>query len=156
MATLNNHVNVWGTCLQILHRKGFRMRLELDADSDFEGTYVAEKDGLDFLADNPLELLGLVAIYEEVKPAAVPPYWWCVKGDGPDHSRLLNEAGEKREAREKELAAMRELDPGKWIEMIRDVLDNSGSDSDAAGQLGITTEVMRKFLEDPLLRHQEK
>jgi hypothetical protein len=35
-----------------------------------------------FKADNPIELLGLTAVYEFVQPIKDEPYWWQV--DGPD------------------------------------------------------------------------
>jgi hypothetical protein len=48
--------------------------------------WIAEKDGFYFCAGNPIELLGLVAVREHMKPAADVSYWWHT--DGPD---LLSE-----------------------------------------------------------------
>jgi len=44
--------------------------------------WLAMKDGFSFRADNPIELLGVVGIYEEIKPATDSEYWWRL--DQPD------------------------------------------------------------------------
>ena len=40
------------------------------------------KSGLYLLGGNPIELLGLIAIYDERKPASPSEYWWQI--DEPD------------------------------------------------------------------------
>lgn len=46
-----------------------------------ECLWIAEKDDYDFLADNPIELLGLVGIYEHKQPTEDVPYWWAERGE---------------------------------------------------------------------------
>lgn len=74
---LSSYPNVHNTCLILLERKGYVLRCEMP-----EENWIAEKDGFKFFADNPIELLGLVAIRQELQPAADTEYWW--KLDEPD------------------------------------------------------------------------
>ena len=84
MPALGDHVNVWNTCLLIIRSSGYLIRLEADdsgADLD-ECFWVAEKNGYDLWASNPIELLGLVKIHEFQSPAGAPQsYWWRLEGD---------------------------------------------------------------------------
>jgi hypothetical protein len=83
--TLSSHANVYNTCLSILRQRGYALRLEYGANDgeEYESPlWIAEKDGFRFMADNAIELLGLTAIFEFVKPTKNEPYWWSV--DGPD------------------------------------------------------------------------
>jgi hypothetical protein len=85
MAALGSHGNVYNTCLLILKAHGFSLSIEdSDEGNDSSSTiWMAEKNGYDFHADNPIELLGLVSIYEYHRPDGEPtPYWWSI--DGPD------------------------------------------------------------------------
>ena len=91
---LSSHINVWNTCLRILRQRGFDLRVEgeLGADGCYptDATWTAEKDGFYFRADNPIELLGLVAVHDHVRPREDLPYWWTV--EGPDLYTELMEA----------------------------------------------------------------
>jgi hypothetical protein len=85
--SLSSSGNVHNTCLRILRQRGFA--LSVDGEQDADGCYptdclwIAEKEGYRFAADNPIELLGLVAIYDHVQPQGeAKGYWWHV--DGPD------------------------------------------------------------------------
>src|SRR5947209_8629104 len=83
--SLSSHANVYNTCLRILRSRGFALRVEGELDPDGSSSnllWVAEKNHFLFRADNPIELLGLTAVYEFVQPAKNEPYWWQV--DGPD------------------------------------------------------------------------
>jgi hypothetical protein len=82
---LFSHLNVWNTCLLILDERGYR--LYLTGDPDERGTishcaWNAEKDAMKFRANNPIELLGLVGIFEHHRPIEDTPYWWRI--DGPN------------------------------------------------------------------------
>lgn len=95
MASLSSYINVWNTCLLILRQRGYRLWLEGRYDS--EGMFnilgwMAEKNDYTFHADNPIELLGLTAIYEFKQPVGEPEdYWWSL--EGPDiYSELLENA----------------------------------------------------------------
>ncbi len=86
MASITSHMNVYNTSLRILREKGYK--LSLKATENAEGRIIpevygwnAEKDGFSFSASTPIELLGLVAIYEFKNPTSDEPYWWVV--DGP-------------------------------------------------------------------------
>lgn len=72
--------------MRILRQKGFT--LSLTQDRDEEGmiipesrTWTAAKNGFWLRADNPVELLGLAAVYEYVQPAENKSYWWSVEGE---------------------------------------------------------------------------
>lgn len=70
---LSSAPNVLNTCLRILRARGYDLRLD-------DELWIARKGGFTFMADNPIELLGLTAIYDYVQPAADADYWWSVPG----------------------------------------------------------------------------
>jgi hypothetical protein len=146
MASLASHPNVWNTCLEILHRKGFDLAIELHPRDDGADAFRAERDGFDFVADDPIELLGLVAIYEHVEPVAWKPYWWSVERTGPTLDTLRDRAFAARETREGELRALAETCPDQWASLVRETLENTGGLDDAACSLGISSEVLREIL----------
>ncbi len=86
--------NVYNTCLRILRSRGFALEVRGEAEPD--GSYptdcrwIARKDDFYFCGDNPIELLGLVAVYDHVQPQEDRPYWWVV--EGPDISTELMES----------------------------------------------------------------
>lgn len=96
MASLGSHANVYNTCLRILRQRGYRLWVEgeLDANDMYptDLAWMAEKNGETFQADNPIELLGLAAIYEYVAPVGeTQSYWWVA--EGPDiRDELLKKA----------------------------------------------------------------
>jgi hypothetical protein len=71
MPALGAYSNVLNTALVVLERKGFRVW----SDEAQENWY-AERDGWDFIADDPIQLLGLVSIFEHRKPTEFREYWW--------------------------------------------------------------------------------
>lgn len=77
---------MYNTCLRILRRKGYRLWVQ---PRDKVGPVMprsliwwAEKGSYQFSAGNPIELLGLAAIYEHKQPTEYHRYWWQV--EGPD------------------------------------------------------------------------
>lgn len=86
-------MNVWNTCLRLLRARGYDLRAE---ETGLEGrlNWWAAKDGFAMVGDNPIELLGLTALYEAVSPgdsASALPYWWTIKG--PDiYQELIDTA----------------------------------------------------------------
>jgi len=93
MKQLTSHANVYNTCLRILRERGYELRLEGEVDA--EGiiipsslNWVALVSDYQMNAHNPIELLGLIAIYEERNPKPdSDSYWWSVSG--PDIYREL-------------------------------------------------------------------
>ena len=77
MPRLSSYINVFNTCLVLLRREGFNL-----AHSKSDDTWTAEKEGFSFLADNPIELLGLVSIYQKIDTREYGEYWWKI--DEPD------------------------------------------------------------------------
>ena len=71
MAALKDYTNVWNTALSVLKQKGYQLWYDPKVEHFF-----AEKDGWDFLSPSPCGLLGLIAIYENEKPATFAEYWW--------------------------------------------------------------------------------
>lgn len=77
--TLSQSSNVYRAAVSVLHAKGFQVWCERSA-----GTYFAERDGWDFCADDPVALLGLVALFEARAPAEYREYWWRMEAEsGP-------------------------------------------------------------------------
>lgn len=77
MPDIGAHLNVYNTALVILERKGWALRY----DSSQEWWF-AKKGEWEFLADDPMQLLGMVAIYEHHSPKKKEEYWWKI--DQPD------------------------------------------------------------------------
>jgi hypothetical protein len=73
MPALSYYTNVHNTALVILQRKGYRIWREQEND-----TICAEKNGWDFMADDPVQLLGLISIYEAHQPTTCREYWWKI------------------------------------------------------------------------------
>ena len=74
MTDLSSYLNVFNTCLVLLDRRGYQLAYDKESDAWF-----AEKNGFRFRADNPIELLGLAAIYEEIRPREHAEYWWRIQ-----------------------------------------------------------------------------
>ncbi|MCA9680702.1 MAG: hypothetical protein KC457_00785 [Myxococcales bacterium] len=75
MPALSEHVNVWPSALRVLEAKGYQVWVQDDGE-----TFCAERDGWDFMADSPVSLLGLVAMFEHENPARYQEYWWRTPG----------------------------------------------------------------------------
>jgi hypothetical protein len=73
MPDIGSHLNVFNTALVVLERKGWALRYD-----KAQGWWFAKKDGWEFLADDPMQLLGLVAIYEHHAPKKKEEYWWKI------------------------------------------------------------------------------
>lgn len=71
MPALGEYPDVEDTALAVLEQKGFAVWRNDDA-----GLFCAQRDGWDFMADSPISLLGLVAIYEHRQPPSYTEYWW--------------------------------------------------------------------------------
>jgi hypothetical protein len=84
MASLGSHANVYNSCLRLLRLRGYALSLEGELDENggaCDLSWFAEKNGEAFQADNPIELLGLTAIYEYKQPAGeLESYWWVIEG----------------------------------------------------------------------------
>jgi hypothetical protein len=71
MPALSEYSNVYNTALVILQKKGYQLWYDEQTK-----LYGAEKDGWDFMANDPCGLLGLVAIRDFKQPARFTDYWW--------------------------------------------------------------------------------
>jgi len=82
---LGSNFNVWNTCLRILRNREYAINVEGELSEDgcwpTDALWIAEKDGFRFTGDNPIELLGLVGIYDHVRPNTDVDYWWLVDGE---------------------------------------------------------------------------
>jgi hypothetical protein len=75
MPSLSNFSNVSNTALIILKDLGYDVWWR-----DEEKTFICcQKDGWDFMAQDPVELLGLIKIYEFHKPDKHTEYWWKIQ-----------------------------------------------------------------------------
>lgn len=80
--------NVWNSCLRVLKSRGYHLSIACKAPAEADlitkhsqVTWFAEKNGIQLVAPNPTELLGLAGVVEHQKPAATEPYWWVVDGE---------------------------------------------------------------------------
>ncbi len=73
MILLSSHLNVYNTCLVLLRRSGYNITYDRANDS-----WSAQKHEYCFRADNPIELLGLTTIYQEIQPQNGKEYWWMI------------------------------------------------------------------------------
>jgi hypothetical protein len=73
MPALSYYTNVHNTALVILQQKGYRVWTRRDPER-----ICAEKDGWDFMAHDPVQLLGVVAIHEFHRPREFREYWWKI------------------------------------------------------------------------------
>ncbi|MFI5774112.1 hypothetical protein ACIA74_37500 [Streptomyces sp. NPDC051658] len=156
MASLASHANVWETCLQLLHRQGYHLKVELSDEEDEYAldAWLAEKDGFTFWGDNPIELLGLVAVYEDVQPEEDQAYWWSRKTlrERPWlREQLMDEALAAQDARVAELAMRRERSPEVWEAGIRAAFETLGDEVSVASDLRVPRKDLRRILEDPRL-----
>lgn len=85
MPALGEYANVYDSALEVLRAKGFDVWYDEDADM-----FCCQRDGWDFMADGPISLLGLVALYEHQQPTTYREYWW--RREGPLHYRSLDTA----------------------------------------------------------------
>lgn len=145
-------------CLQLLERRGYRLDVGTyeDDEGDIQFWYEAERDGFTFAADNPIELAGLAALYEDVRPTADVPYWWSAKNDRsapPGHPRdtLIERAIERQEAVHAQFETQRQEDPDAWEAAVRRAFDDGYDVSNSASFLGVWPSVLRRWLEDPRL-----
>ena len=93
MPALSEYVNVYNSALKVLEDKGFQVWMNKKTDM-----FCAARDGWDFMAENPISLLGLVAIFEHHSPDTYKEYWWKSHGsldyeslpDGPVSEKFRN------------------------------------------------------------------
>lgn len=82
---LGSNFNVWNTCLRILRLRGYAIEVEGELDADgcwpCDALWIAKKNQFCFMGDNPIELLGLVGVYDHVQPDHDDDYWWRVDGE---------------------------------------------------------------------------
>ncbi len=153
MASLGSHINVWESCLQLLHRRGWKLRL-LVGQGDDRVEFEATLGDIDLLADNPIELLGLAAIHDELRPVEHRPYWWVIDpepGAPRLYDQLFAEAEAEQKAQVEHLRELRTNRPRRWLRHIELALDNSSSVREAASEMGVPEEEFRAWLEDPLV-----
>ncbi|MGI1679854.1 MAG: hypothetical protein K6L75_14020 [Cellvibrionaceae bacterium] len=76
MPTLSEYSNVYNSALILLTKKGYQSWYDSEAE-----LFCAEKDGWDFMAESPCGLLGLVSMFEFIKPSKYEEYWWKLEGE---------------------------------------------------------------------------
>ena len=152
MVSLSSHANVWETCLQLLERRGYRLTVRGPEPHELHARYTAQRDGFTFHADNPIELVGLVTVYDDVQPPASVAYWWTAKTTRAEvYQRLQREADTRQDAVHAALEAMRARDPGAWEARVRQALDEGGDEINAATFLDVTRAELVRLLDDPRL-----
>jgi len=61
---LSAEINTYNSALQIIKSKGYKIFLYPSESDEFFGTYWAIKENRDFIAEDPLRLLGIITIWE--------------------------------------------------------------------------------------------
>ena len=136
------HVNVYSSCLIILSRQGWTVTTSLvpyEDDDTSTGLYTATRAGVELLADNPLELLGLSALAQASVPSEVP-YWWSV--EGPDESSRIFD-----EALVRAFWELQRRSPWDWADIVRSAVHGQSSLADALGVPEDDTERALRLLE---------
>ncbi len=135
--------NVRNPCLRLLRLRGYVLRMDcgLYEDDDSTNSFSAHKNGFNFYADNPVELLGLTAFHDHHSPSSDAPYWWMI--DGPNiYNDLLDEAIECS------FQEFRERSPEKWAQTIRDAVAAANAEASAHERLGISAESLSTLLRE--------
>jgi hypothetical protein len=151
---LHAHANVWETCLQLLERRGYELSIELGTDEEDSDLYCARRGSFTFTAWNPIELLGLAAIHEDVAPEEPRSYWWSEKTVKPATSEghrdrlLLTRALAERDAREAALAAKRSDQPETFRAELTSFWNDYESVRDVAARLGVRPSVLEPWLRE--------
>ncbi len=82
---LGSNFNVWNTCLRLMRVRGYTIKVEGELDEDgcwpADPLWIAEKDKFRFMGDNPIELLGLISVYDHIQPIEDDDYWWRIDGE---------------------------------------------------------------------------
>lgn len=144
MGHVSSHVNVHRSCLALMLRRGWSLRIEpgpyeaCDARLD---TFIATRDGTLLRADNPLELLGLAALHEHHHPHDGQPYWWHVEPDDNDFLERLEDR-----ALEESFLEYRERDPDAWRACVVSSVKQGDNPQAIADDLGISTALLKKVL----------
>ena len=151
MPDLSSHPNVYETCLRVIADRGWRIAARLGDDDESMG-WEAARDDVVLWADNPIELLGLVGVWEARWPGAYEPWWWTRGNVGPSlWERARDEAEAEQQARIDRLEALRRDAPADWEAAIRRAIEDYGDVYNAACVLEIPSSALRRFLEDPRL-----
>ncbi len=61
---LSAEINTYNSALRIIKSKGYKIFLYPSESDEFFGTYWAIKENRDFIAEDPLRLLGIITIWE--------------------------------------------------------------------------------------------
>jgi hypothetical protein len=77
MPDLSAYLNVYNTALVVIEHKGWSLRFEEGRER-----WYAVKDGWELMAEDPIQLLGLISIHEHHSPTKKDEYWWKI--DQPD------------------------------------------------------------------------
>jgi hypothetical protein len=90
---LFSYPNVWNSCLLLARAMGFSLRLVGHPDQDGSISHCSwratREDGTELTAANPIELAGLIALYNHHWPQRNEEYWWRI--NGPDLLKELRE-----------------------------------------------------------------
>lgn len=73
MPDLSAYLNVYNTALVALERKGWALRFDPEQDRWF-----GLNDGWELLAEESIQLLGSVGIFEHHGPNQKSEYWWKI------------------------------------------------------------------------------
>lgn len=82
-------MNTYNPALRIIQSKAYKIFILPDERDDYLGDYWATKGSRDFIASDPLRLLGIIALWE-----ALGDYWWANDklGNEDVYDRILTRA----------------------------------------------------------------
>jgi len=113
-------------------------------NDDDPHSYTAMLGDIDLVADNPIELLGLAAIHDVLRPSTHEPYWWRIEAEEEELgiSDQLLEAAITRA-----LWELRERDPARWQREVASALASVSESCTPAEALGVSEQELPRVLE---------
>ena len=146
MPRLIEQLNVHSTCIALLGRKGWSVRIEPCLYEEEDATldlYTATRDGTTIEASTPVALLGLASIHEHHHPHTDESYWWHIKDSDPSLLSKLED-----DALERSFWSFHEREPAKCLATIKEAVADATSCSTPPWDiLGISEASFHRFRE---------
>ena len=153
MCDLSSAGNIWDPCLRLVADRGWEVSASFNDphDPNERALWVATKEGVRLCADNPIELLGLLAVFDARWTGQHEPYWWVRERDRApsQYRRALDARHAEIDERVREFDARRVSGPDEWEADVRWAVEEYGLTRDAAYELAVPFTVLRRHLEDP-------
>ncbi len=79
--TIVSNFNVWNTSIALVEKRGWKISTrDLGSDeNNIKYEWIAKKGEFEVIGNSPIEMLGLISIYESQYEGSHEPYWWQLK-----------------------------------------------------------------------------